>query len=270
MIIWINEPEPFDAAVIVRFLYYATGFENVKVHITNIKKFRSFVNYSRIPIEEIKKINRDIPSGKFLVIDKNGKNVDDIDINNYDGFVIDFSGRIEGEKVKALGLNDLAFESIAVLSRIFIRKENFEKKVYLDEEIEKDKYYIAKKLLEGIRNIDVYNLISPRLILFVLRNIEKRFRLLVDIEKVEIELKYNKVVEKIYIKFYDSKLRSIDEDIVILEDNNLEIPILYGNKKKRLKFFIDFDKRIVYISKDNYISEVPMNYEEVLRDFFNL
>ncbi|MEM1684519.1 MAG: hypothetical protein QXM04_02215 [Nanopusillaceae archaeon] len=255
MIIWINRPKSFEAAVITRFLYYSTGLKNIDLFLSEIRKIDSFVRYSRIPIEVIKeKIKFDKPKGKFLIINPRGKSIENYDLSNYSGFVVDFSETIEGDKVKGIGLDILHYEAISIFSKLFLKKE----KNMLDFNIsgfEREKIYFARKILDGIQFLDNYHFISPRLLYFCLKNFEKNFKILVDMEDSEIVFKKDKVIEKIYIAFYDKKLNLIDKDVIQLCENILEIPIFIGKHKKIIKFYIDFDRRRVYLNKDFYISK---------------
>ncbi|MEM5830295.1 MAG: hypothetical protein QXL82_02175 [Candidatus Aenigmatarchaeota archaeon] len=274
MKIWINSAKPFEAAVIVRFLYYATAFENIEIFITNFneKFLNSFVRYSRIPISEIKNkiiFNRE-PKGKFLIIDPNGESLDKININDFDGFVIDFENKLEGKRVRGIGLNLLHYEAIALFSKIFLKDEK--PKI---EEIEKDvkyireKTYLAKKILEGLIFLDNFYIISPRVLSLSLQHVHKKFKILIEEISSEIKKEKNSVLEIIHLAFYNKKLEKLKEDYIVLKNNFLEIPIFNGKEIKKLKFFIDFDRRRIYISKNFYISSEETNKEKLIGDFFD-
>jgi len=250
--IWIKDGEAFQSAVIARFLYYSTGLEGVDLYISGLKKMGSFVRYSRLPIKVIKeKIRFNIPNGNFLIIHPKGKRLEEVDINKYDGFLVDFSGMIKGDMVRSLGISLLHYEAISLFSRLFLTKQN----INIDlGEFDKDKVYFARKILEGIEFIDNHYIISPRLLLFCLRNFEKKYNILVDEEGVEIKLD-DKVIEKVYVKFYDEKLNEIEEDFIVLDGNYLEIPVIIKNKKSKFRFYIDFDNRRVFLSNNFYISK---------------
>ncbi|MEM4959766.1 MAG: hypothetical protein QXX12_07870 [Nanopusillaceae archaeon] len=254
MIIWINKPKPFEAAIIIRFLYYSTGLENIDLFLSEIKRIDSVVRYSRVPIKIIKeKIKFDRPKGKFLVIDPKGKSIENYDLKEYSGFVIDFSKTIEGDKIRGIGLDMLHYEAISLFSKLFLKKE--EETINFDiSDLEKEKIYFAKKILDGIQFVDNYYFISPRLLYFCLKNFEKRFGILVDMENSEIIFEKDKIIEKVYVSFYDKKLNLIDRDIIQLHKNILEIPTFIGKRKKRIKFYIDFDRKRVYLNKNFYIS----------------
>jgi len=252
MIIWINDGEVFQSAVIARFLYYSTGLEGIDLHISGLKKMGSFVRYSRLPVKVIKeKIKFNVPSGNFLIIHPNGKRLEEVDINKYDGFLVDFSGKINGDMVRSLGISLLHYEAISLFSRLFLTKQSININL---EDFNSDKIYFARKILEGIEFIDNYYIISPRLLLFCLRNFEKKYNILVDEEGTEIKLN-DKVVEKIYVKFYDRKLNEIEEDVIVLDGNYLEIPVIIKNKKSKFRFYIDFDNRRIFLSSNFYISK---------------
>jgi len=271
MKIWINGAKPFEAAVIIRFLYYATGFENLNIYITNFKKsnINSLIRYSRVPVSKIKEcvIFEEIPKGNFLIVSPEGKEIDKIDLSRWEGILIDFENKYEGEKIKGIGLDLLHYEAIAALTRIFLfNVKPPEIPRDLNEKIEKEMIYFAKKILEGIEFLDNYYFISPRLILFALRHIHKKFKVLVDETKTEI-IKDNKTLtEKIYLEFFDSKLQKFHEDFAILKNNILEIPIVRKNEIKKYKFFIDFDKKRVYLMQNFFVSE-KVNKENI-KDFF--
>lgn len=267
MIIWINKPRPFEAAVIFRFLYYSTGLENTNVYLTGIKKLDSFVRYSRVPVKVIKeKIRFERPEGNFLIIHPEGKSLEDYDLKKYSGFVIDFSNSINGDKVKGLGLDMLQYEAISVFSKIFI-KNNEKIDIENNNKIEKGTIYFAKKILDGFQFLDNYYFLSPRLIYFCLKNFEKKFKILVDMEECEIILKHDKLVENIYISFYDNKMNLIAKDVIKLEDKILRIPLIIGKTKKTIKLYIDFDKRKIYLNKNFSISKKDAN--ELLKDLIN-
>ncbi|MFH7903094.1 MAG: hypothetical protein QXQ19_01325 [Candidatus Aenigmatarchaeota archaeon] len=270
MIIWINKPKPFEAAAIVRFLYYSTGLENIDLFLSEIKRIDSFVRYSKVPIEIIKeKIKFDKPEGKFLVIDPKGRSIENYDLKEYSGFVIDFSKTLEGDKVRGIGLDMLHYEAISLFSKLFLKKEkdiaNFD-----ISGLEREKIYFAKKILDGIQFVDNYYFISPRLLYFCLKNFEKKFKILVDMENSEIVFKKDRVMEKVYIAFYDNNLNLIERDIIELNDKILKIPIIIGKKKKILEFYIDFDERKVYLNKNFSISKEDTSeiYENFV-DFLN-
>jgi len=253
MIIWIKDGKAFQSAVITRFLYYSTKLEGIDLYISGLKKKSSFVRYSRLPVRVVKeKINFNIPNGRFLIVHPKGKKLEEVDVDKYDGFLVDFSGEIKGEAVRSLGISLLHYEAISLFSRLFLTRQNLD--IDLEESDIKDKIYFARKILDGIEFLDNYYIVSPRSLLFCLRNFEKKYNILVDKEKTEVELG-DKAIEKIYIKFYDSKLREISDDVIILNGNYLEIPIFIRNKKKKFKFYIDFDKRTVFVSRDFYISK---------------
>jgi len=171
MIIWINDGEVFQSAVITRFLYYSTGLEGIDLYISGLKKIISFVKYSRLPVKVIKeKIKFDLPSGNFLIIHPKGKRLEEVDINKYDGFLVDFSGKIEGDMVRSLGISLLHYEAISLFSKLFLTRQNININL---EDFNSDKIYFAKKILEGIEFIDNYYIISPRLLLLSLRNFER-------------------------------------------------------------------------------------------------
>jgi len=259
MIIWINSGKAFQSAVITRFLYYSTGLEGIDLYVSGLKRIGSFVRYSKIPIKVIReKIRFDIPNGDFLLVHPKGKRLDEVDIKNYDGFLVDFSGKIKGEAVRSLGVSLLHYEAISLFARLFLvdNKAN----INLEDDEIRDKIYFARKILDGIEFIDNYYIISPRLLLFSLKNFEKKYKILVDLERVEIELG-DRLTERIYVKFYDYKLNKIDEDVITLEKNYLEIPVFVGKNKKRLKFYIDFDRRKVFVSNNLYISKRDLSGE---------
>jgi len=259
MIIWLRDGKAFQSAVITRFLYYSTGLEGIDLYVSGLKKIGPFVRYSKIPIKVIKeKVKFDIPDGNFLLVHPKGKRLEEVDIKNYDGFLVDFSGKIGGEAVRSLGISLLHYEAISLFARLFL----VEKKIDIDLEGGdiRDKLYFARKILEGIEFMDNYYIISPRLLLFSLKNFEKKYGILVDLERTEIELS-DKLVEKIYIKFYDYRLNEIDKDVIVLEGNYLEIPVLIGKNKKRFRFYIDFDRRMVFVSNNLYISKRDLSKE---------
>ncbi|MEM5828451.1 MAG: hypothetical protein QW197_03065 [Candidatus Aenigmatarchaeota archaeon] len=275
MKIWINSAKPFEAAVITRFLYYATNFENLEIYITNFneKHLSSFVRYSRIPISEIKnriKFN-EVPKGKFLIIDPNGENLENININDFDGFVIDFENKMEGKKVRGIGLNLLHYEAIAVFSKIFLKDEkpNLEE-LQNEKEYFKEKIYLAKKILEGLIFLDNFYIISPRLLSLSLQHLHKKFKILIEEVSSEIKKEKNSVIEIVNLAFYNKRLEKIKEDSIVLKNNILEVPIFNGKETKRLKFLIDFDRRRIYISKDFFISTEDINKEKLLGEFFDL
>jgi len=260
MIIWLRDGKAFQSAVITRFLYYSTGLEGIDLYVSGLKKIGPFVRYSKIPIRVIKeRVKFDIPNGDFLLVHPKGKRLEEVDIKNYDGFLVDFSGRLEGEAVRSLGISLLHYEAISLFARLFLIEKN-KVEIDLKEEDIRDKLYFARKILDGIEFMDNYYIISPRLLVFSLKNFEKKYKILVDLEKTEIELS-DKLVERIYIKFYDYKLNEIDRDIIVLEENYLEIPVLIGKNKKRFRFYIDFDRRMVSVSNNLYISKRDLSKE---------
>lgn len=269
MKIWINGAKPFEAAVILRFLYYATGFENLEIYITNSKNINPLIRYSRVPIEEIKSsiIFNEVPKGNFLIVSEEGEDVNSINLDEYDGILIDFKNKYEGRKVKGLGIKLLHYEAISVLTKIFLNKKlETEMPKDLNQEISREVIYFARKILEGLVFLDNFYFISPRLILFALRHIHKKFKVLVDEIKTEIIKDSKNIKEKIYLAFYDRKLRKFHEDVAILDNNILEIPIVKKDEIKRYKFFIDFDRRRVYLTEKFFVSE-EVN-EENIKDFF--
>jgi len=260
MIIWLKDGRAFQSAVITRFLYYSTGLEGIDLYISGLKKIGPFARYSKIPIKVIKeRIKFDIPNGSFLLIHPKGKRLEEVDIKKYDGFLVDFSGKVMGEAVRSLGISLLHYEAISLFARLFLVEKDKVDIDLKDEDII-DKLYFARKILDGIEFMDNYYIISPRLLLFSLKNFEKKYKILVDLERTEIELS-DKLVEKIYVRFYDYKLNELDRDVIVLEENYLEIPILVGKNKKRFKFYIDFDRRRVFVSNSFYVSKKDLSKE---------
>jgi len=269
MKILINGAKPFEAAVILRFLYYATGFENLEIYITNFKSINPLIRYSRVPIEEVRKsiIFNELPKGNFLIVSEDGEDISNINLNEYDGILIDFENKHEGKKVKGLGIKLLHYEAISVLTKIFLENK-IETKIPkdLNQEISREMIYFARKILEGIIFLDNFYFVSPRLILFALRHIHKKFKILVDEIKTEIIKDNKNIKEKIHLAFYDKKLRKFHEDVAILDNNILEIPIVKKDEIKRYKFFIDFDRRRVHLTEKFFVSEETN--EENIKDFF--
>jgi len=181
--------------------------------------------------------------------------------------LIDFENKYEGKKVKGLGIKLLHYEAISVLTKIFLGNK-IETKIPkdLNQEISREMIYFARKILEGIVFLDNFYFVSPRLILFALRHIHKKFKILVDELKTEIIKDNKNIKEKIYLAFYDRKLQKFHEDIAILENNILEIPIVRKDEIKRYKFFIDFDRRRVYLTEKFFVSKEII--EENIKDFF--
>jgi len=263
MIIWIKDPEPFQASVILRFLYYSTGLKDIDLYITGLKNLEPFIRYSRTPVEIIKeKVKFDIPKGKFLIIDPNGKDIEEIN-TKYDGFLIDFKGETEGVKVRGIGIDLLHYEAIALFSKIFIKEEGIEME---EQEVNKDLIYFARKIIEGIMFFDNFYIISPRLIVYALRHILKKYHIIPDIGNVNIKIDRNELIEEIEIAFYDKNLNLIAKDKAILKDKELIVPVLKRKRIKKYKMYIDFDRRRIYLSKNFWIEKTESK-EELLKYF---
>ncbi len=257
MKIIINPLRDFEAAVILRTLYYATGLGDVEVYITRVNNLISFARYSRVPVYIIKKkVKFEKPeiNDNVVILDPNAKKTLDFIPQT---LVIDFLEEYKGEKYKVLGTSLLHYEAVAFVYKFFLRKR--ELKIDVENEIDKDLIYLAKKILEGIKDIDNYPYISPRLLVFALRHIEKKYNVLVDYKNVEIKIDNEKgeIEMKIDIEFFDRKLNKIKGDKIILKGNILEIPVIKKNRAKKYKLFIDYDKQRVYLSKSLYFDRLP-------------
>ncbi len=267
-----NVQRDFQAAVILRTLYYGTGLKNTFLWIDHIRNPVSFARYSRTPIEVIRsKVKTGSPRelrGNIYVIDPDAK--DSIkDVDKIDTLIVDFSRKTnEYPKVKAMGIQLLEYEAIAVIYELFIRRSKTEIPDLGNKEIPREAIYFARKIVEGIRYLDSYPLVSPRLIIFALRHLVKKHKLLIDPEKTEIKTvdPNGKLKMKIKIKYYNKALREVGEDEIILDENILEVPIWTEDDIVRVRFFIDYDRKKVYLSRNFYVSEAK-SQKEVLEDF---
>jgi len=269
MLVFINKPRPFQAGVILRTLYYSTFLNNIDVYINGKLDRAALVRYSRVPVYDIKtKIKFDIPvlDDNFVLVDpKADKTIDDINITNIKGIIVDFSGEYKGkfDAVRGLGINLLHYEAISIIYKLFIRNLK-EKLPILNNIPDRDSVYIAKKLLLFV-DTDFPN---PKKLQYILQHVHKKWKIVVGIKEYRLTGNLKEESVEYLVEFFDRNLRKISEAKVTYKDGLIRIPLLKKNHIEFREFFIDKNRRRVYITKEFYIDELKRDTIEDLQFFF--
>jgi len=269
MLVFINKPKPFQAGVIMRTLYYSTFFEGMDIYIDGKIDKAALVRYSRVPVYEIKtKVSFDIPilDSNCLVVDPRAeKTIEEFDIAKIRGIIIDFSGEYKDrfQSVRGLGINLLHYEAVSIIYKIFIRKvkENIPP---LKNTFDRNSIYIAKKLLLFLDS----EFPNPKRLQYILQHVHKKWGVVVGVKEYRLVGNMKEEVVEYFLEFFNRDLRKLYEAKVTYKNGLIRIPILKKNHIEFREFFIDKNRRRVYITRGLYIDEFKVDAIENLQFFF--
>jgi hypothetical protein len=253
MKIILNRPNSFEAAIVLRTLYYSTYFEDVEVYIAGKVRRDQIARYSRVPIYELKeKIRWTLP-----VLDENTYILDPdanksiFEVETPENLLIDFSGEFFGRfsPVRGIGLRFYPYEAVSAIYYLFVR--SLRKKIpNLRNTLDKISLYLAKRFLDFLDS----DFPNPRKLLYILQQVHKIKKMVLGLKGFRVEGNHKTFKVTYFFEFFDRNLRKISEAKAFYSENVLRVPVFTGNSIEYREFFLDRDRQRVYITKDFYIS----------------